>query len=134
MRDLVPQPIVDEVLNELGELIEYQGGIPPVLLVLLLLVGLLCLLTDLCTATGPHLEDAFQLLESFCEEVFRLLPQRGGGCVLMVYFLGLLLLRGGSQGLLPGFSPHGLLDLNSHHLLDQVPPQATIGVPDPVLT
>ena len=133
MRDLVPQPIVYEVLNELGELIEYQGGIPPVLLVLFLLVSLLCLLCVDGTATGPHLEDTFQLLETLGEEVFRLLPQRGGGCVLMVDFLGLLL-RGGSQGLLPGFSPHGLLDLNSHHLLDQVPPQATIGVPDPVLT
>lgn len=98
-----------------------------------LLVGLLSLLGDEAT-TGPHLEDAFQLLEALGEEVFRLLPQGVGGCVLMVNFLGLLLLRGGSEGLLPGFSPHCLLDLNGHHLLDQVPPQPTIGVPDPVLT
>ena len=99
-----------------------------------LLVGLLSLLGDEATATGPHLEDAFQLLEALGEEVFRLLPQGVGGCVLMVNFLGLLLLRGGSEGLLPGFSPHCLLDLNGHHLLDQVPPQPTIRVPDPVLT
>ena len=74
MRDLVPQPIVDEVLHELGELVEYQGGISPELFLLLLLVGLLCLFADKTTATGPHLEDTFQLLETLCEEVFRLLP------------------------------------------------------------
>ena len=74
MRDLVPQPIVDEVLHELRELVEYQGGVSPVLFLLLLLVGLLCLLTDEATSTGPHLEDAFQLLEALYEEVLRLLP------------------------------------------------------------
>ena len=55
MRDLVPQPIVYEVLNKFGELVEYHGGVSPVLFLLLLLVGLLCLLTDKATATGPHL-------------------------------------------------------------------------------
>ena len=55
MRDLVPQPIVDEVLHELGELVEYQGGISPELFLLLLLVGLLSLLADKTTATGSHL-------------------------------------------------------------------------------
>ena len=74
MRDLVPQPIVYEVLNKFGELVEYQGGVSPVLFLLLLLVGLLCLLTDETTAPGTHLEDAFQLLEALCEEVLRLLP------------------------------------------------------------
>jgi len=74
MRDLVPQPIVDEILHELGELVEYQGGVPPVLLVLFLLVGLLSLLAVDDTAAGPHLEDAFQLLEPLREEVLGLLP------------------------------------------------------------
>ena len=59
MRDLVPQPIVDEVLHEFGELVEYQGGISSELFLLLLLVSLLCLLADKTTATGPHLEDTF---------------------------------------------------------------------------
>ncbi len=131
MRHLIPQPVVDEVLHELGELVEYQGGVPLELLLLLLLVGLLCLLAG-DTATRPHLEDALELLEALGEEVLRLLPQ-GGGCLLVVDLLALLL-RGGSQGLLPGLSPDGLLDLDGHHLLDQVPPQATIGMPDPVLT
>ena len=74
MRDLVPQPIVDKVLQELRELVEYQGGVSPVLFLLLLLVGLFCLLADEATAPAPHLEDAFQLLETLCEEVLRLLP------------------------------------------------------------
>ena len=74
MRHLVSQPVVYEVLHELGELVEYQGGVPPVLLLLLLLVCLLCLLAGGTTATRPYLEDAFQLLKALGEEVLRLLP------------------------------------------------------------
>ena len=77
------------------------------MLFLLLLVGLLCLLTDGTTATRTYLEDALKLLEALSKEVLRLLPQGGRGCVLMVKFLNLLLL-GGSLSLFSGFPPDSL--------------------------